>query len=256
MGDHYRVRPPAHPGIMDRMPRKTAFPALLAFIAASASLASPDAYDEGSVVVELRGAILTYGSADLADIYGPDYFESSGFGAGVGAGAGLGYALTPAFHLVAAWEPVLLRRHRVIWEGGAEDRWSLDASSFLGGVRWFVITSDVANLYLGLAAGRYALSRAHVEYTYVDGTANFSGSTFGGVLELGGQKMLTERLSLVAGLGYRLARISRVRVSGTVGGSTSPPQDMLNEDGSRAAIDLSGLAVFVGLDFSPGAPGR
>lgn len=231
---------------------RTFYPALLVFLVASSSLASPPAYEEGSVIVEVRGAILTYGSADLVDIYGPEYYEPSGFGGGVGAGVGLGYALTPAIHLVGAWEPLVIHRRWIVWEGGAEDRWALDASAILAGVRWFLLTSEAGNIYIGVSGGRYALSGAHVDYTYATGHLDFSGSTLGGFAELGGQWMLAGRLSVMGGLGYRSARIFPVRFSGTVDADTYAPQDYRNEDGSRAAIDLSGLTIFAALAFSLG----
>ena len=105
---------------------------------------------------------------------------------------------------------------------------------------------------LGAMAGRYSLSGAGVTYSYVPGEMVLGGSAPGGVVEFGGRIPLSSRLSLAGALGYRVARISPVRRSGTVGRVVLEPADLLNADGSRASVDLSGFSLTLALAFAFG----
>ena len=62
-----------------------------------------------------------------------------------------------------------------------------------------------------------------------------------------GEYSLSRYFALTGGFGYRFAKITRVKASGTLGDISYPEQDWLNFDGSKDTADHSGLVVSVTL---------
>jgi hypothetical protein len=100
-----------------------------------------------------------------------------------------------------------------------------------------------------LALGRYSLNGARRWIDGVGGSRELEGANLGGEFVVEIERMLPSGLALIAGAGYRFAKISPVTQSGDLGGVITSGEKVLNDDGSNAALDLSGLFARVALSY-------
>lgn len=201
----------------------------------------------GALSLDANALLVTTGTDDIQEIYGPGLEMNTGTGRITGFGGGAAYALTSRIHLGVALDVLPKEYEIAIVPSGAIQTWSLPVRRIMARGRFCAGTFPVKGIPISLmieaGAGVLNLSGATLKMSTETGSVDATGSGIGGVVEIVSESHLTRMLSLCVGLGYQFGRVSPVTVSGRLGYVLVPEQTLRTGDGEEAGFDYSGLVV-------------
>jgi len=213
----------------------------------------------GGFTLDLQGVGLSYGTQDLSNYYGSGVNTNQGFPYGFGFQVGLDFAVDPTIQLGVKGE--VLRKFTETVNFSPEnqpsysDQWAAGTAGGALEAKLLIPLDESTNFILHGAGGYYFLFGASVTVSgsAVTENADFDGSNFGG--DAGGAIEFflddSKTSSFDLDVDYRFLKFQPVTSNVTVNNAgpltlTSP---LLNNDGSQATLDFSGLEIGVGLRF-------
>ena len=213
----------------------------------------------GGFTLDIEGLGLSYGIQDLSNYYGGGVNTSQGFPFGLGLHVGLEFAVDSTFQLGLKGEALRKFAETVNFfpqnQPSYSEQWNDGAVGGALEAKLLIPLDESTNFILHGAGGYYFLLGSGVTVTgsAVTENAGFSGENFGG--DAGGaiEFFLDDgkTSSLDLDVDYRYLKIQPLTPNVTVNnnGPLNFPSPVLNNDGSQALLDFSGIEMGIGLRF-------
>jgi foldase protein PrsA len=214
----------------------------------------------GSFVLALGGEGFSFGTQDLSDYYGPSINTSQGFPFGFGFHLNLDFAIDPSIEIGIGAQGFQKLGETVnfspLGTASYSERWSASTAGPGVDAKVLIPLDESTNFILSAGAGYYFLVGAGVTISGASVTenTNFSGSNFGGEAAAAVEFFFDDQKDSALDLevGYRVLKFQPITSDLTVNtGGPVPdyPSPLTNSDGSRSAIDFSGIHIGLGVRF-------
>ncbi len=219
------------------------------------TLPNPD-----SLVLDLGVEGFSFATQDLSDYYGPSVNTTQGFPFGFGLHLSLDYALAPTLLFGISLEGLQKFGESVNFSptnaSSYSDHWSAAAVGPGLEAKILIPLDESTNFILSAGGGYYFLTGAGVtvEGAAVTENTNLGGSNFGGEAAAGVEFFFDQQKDSAFDLevGYRVLKFQPINSDLTVndnGPYTDFPSPLTNSDGSKAAVDFSGIHIGLGVRF-------
>jgi foldase protein PrsA len=215
----------------------------------------------GSFVFDLGAEGFSFATEDLADYYGPSVNTTQGFPFGFGLHLGMDYAIDPSLEVGLSLKGFKKFGETVNFaptngEADYSDQWSATAAGPGLEAKVLIPLDESTNFILSAGAGYYFLAGAGVTVvsSAVTENANFGGSALGGEAAAAVEFFFDNQKDSAFDLevGYRLLKFQDIKSDLTVnddGPYADYSSPLTNADGSKAAIDFSGIHIGLGVRF-------
>jgi len=208
----------------------------------------------GSLAVAFGGEGFSYGTQDLASIYGSVSGTNQGFPFGFGVNGEIDFAVDPTLEIGVLVEALQKISETIFDTVGTKYEWNASTLAPSLSAKFLIPLDESTNFFLQAAGGYHFLTGANekISGSAVTETIEMSGANFGGKAGVGIEFMLDDHHNSAIDLGadYRYLKFTPLttKVDANTGGGV-PPSPLPNLDGSPAMLDFSGIDVFINVRF-------